>query len=29
MGGFSDILNTGQVEYQNMMKDKLMDGKYL
>ena len=29
MGGFSDILNTGQVEYQKMMKDKLMDGKYL
>ena len=29
MGGFSDILNTGLVEYQKMMKDKLMDGKYL
>ena len=29
MGGFGDILNTGQVEYQKMMKDKLMDGKYL
>ena len=27
MVGFSDILHTGQVEDQKMMKDKLIDGK--
>ena len=25
--GFNDVLNTGQVEDQKMMKDKLIDGK--
>ena len=29
MVGFSGILGTGQVEYQNMIKDKLIDGKKL
>ena len=29
MGGFSGILDTGQVEAQKMMKDKLIDGKEL
>ena len=29
MGGCSDILDTGQVEGQKMMKDKLIDGKEL
>ena len=29
MAGFSGILSTGQVENQNMMKDKLIDGKKL
>ena len=27
--GFNCILDTGQVEYQKMMKDKLADGKRL
>ena len=29
MVGFSDILGTGQVEDQKMIKDKLIDGKRL
>ena len=29
MDGFSGILDTGQVEDQKMMKDKLIDGKKL
>ena len=29
MVGFSDILVTGQVEDQKMIKDKLIDGKKL
>ena len=29
MVGFSDILGTGQVEDQKMIKDKLIDGKKL
>ena len=29
MVGFSGILGTGQVEDQNMIKDKLTDGKKL
>ena len=29
MVGFSGILDTGQVEDQKMMKDKLVDGKKL
>ena len=29
MGGFSSILDTGWVEDQKMMRDKLMDGKEL
>ena len=29
MVGFSDILGIGQVEDQNMIKDKLIDGKQL
>ena len=29
MVGFSGILDTGQVEDQKMMKDKLIDGKKL
>ena len=29
MDGFSGILDTGQVEGQKMMKDKLVDGKKL
>ena len=29
MTGFSDILGTGQVEDQKMMKDKVINGKKL
>ena len=29
MAGFRDILGTGQVENQKVMKDKLIDGKKL
>ena len=29
MDGFSGILDTGQVEYQKITKDKLIDGKEL
>ena len=29
MVGFSDILGTGQVEDQKMIKDKLIDGKQI
>ena len=29
MDGFSGILDTGRVEGQNMMKNKLIDGKEL
>ena len=29
MVGFSGILDTGEVEDHNMMKDKLIDGKHL
>ena len=29
MDGFRGILDTGQAEYEKMMKDKLIDGKEL